>query len=365
MNIPALDLAPIHHQIKCEIMQAIERVYDSNWLVLGKEVESFEAEFATYCGVKHCVGVGSGLDALHLVLKAYDVAENDDVIIPSNTYIATALAVSYCNAGCTFVEPEVSTFNIDAKKIEEAITPRTKAIMVVHLYGQPCNMNEINRIAQKHGLIVIEDNAQAQGALYDGKKTGALGDAAGVSFYPGKNIGALGEAGAVLTNDEFIAQRVNSMRNYGSRKKYHNEMKGYNNRLDEIQAAVLRVKLKYLDRWNEDRVRTTKFYLNNISNERLIMPDVLPKSLPVWHQFVVKCEQRDDLQRYLENHGIHTLIHYPIPIHLQKAYVEYARYEGKLPICETLAKQVLSIPIWPYMHQDMAEYIVEKINKFV
>lgn len=364
MNIPSFDLASMHIQIKDEIMKAVERVYDSNWLVLGKEVEMFELEFAQYSGVNYCVGVSNGLDSLHLILKAYGIGEGDEVIVPSNTYIATALAVSYTGANCVFVEPNIDNFNIDESKIEASITSKTRAIMAVHLYGLSCNMDEINYVARKYNLKVIEDNAQSQGAEYFGKKTGALGDAAGVSFYPGKNIGALGEAGAVLTNDIKLAKDIKDLRNYGSEKKYYNKFKGYNNRLDEIQAAVLRVKLNYLEEWNTERNNIASFYLKHINNKHITLPSKKNGLVHAWHQFVIKCRKRDMLQSYLFQNGVNTLIHYPVPIHLQEAYSEYNYLKGSLPICEKLSNEVLSIPIWPYMNSNQLEYTVDVINKF-
>lgn len=359
-----LDMRPMHDKIKNEIMQAIERVYDSNWYILGKEVEKFEEEFATYCGTKYCIGVGNGLEALHLILRGYGIGEGDEVIVPSNTYIATALAVSYAGATPIFVEPDNRTYNIDPTLIESAITDKTKAIMAVHLYGQPCDMDSINEIARKHNLKVIEDNAQSQGATYKGKKTGSLGDAAGISFYPGKNLGALGDAGAITTNDEDLANKIRTLRNYGSNKKYFNEYKGFNSRLDEMQAAVLRVKLRYLDEWNAYRKEVASNYLNKINNKNIILPYVHKDINPVWHQFIIRTNNREDLQKYLEEQGISTMIHYPVPIHKQEAYKEYSDMIGRLPIAESIADEILSLPIYPEMSKFDIDKVIESINRY-
>lgn len=359
-----LDFSAFHTPIKQEIMMAMERVYDSNWLVLGKEVEEFEYEYATFSGTKYCVGVANGLEALILILRAYEIGEGDEVIIPSNTYIATALAISAVGASPIFVEPVLDTFNIDPKSIESAITKYTKAIMPVHLYGNPSDMLPINKIAKKYSLKVIEDNAQSQGAIYRGRKTGALGDASATSFYPGKNIGALGDSGAITTNSKEIATRIKVLRNYGSEKKYHNEVKGMNSRLDELQASVLRVKLKYLEEWNKDRQRVATRYLKFIKNDLVTLPTVMQHSTHVWHQFVIRTEKRDELQNFLLKNGIETMIHYPIAIHKQKAYKEYSHLRGKLSLAEEVADTVLSLPIYPFMPEQKQDLVIEAINKF-
>lgn len=359
-----LDMKPMHDKIKDEIMQAIEKVYDSNWYILGKEVESFEEEFAAYCGTKYCIGVANGLEALHLILRGYGIGEGDEVIVPSNTYIATALAVNYTGATPIFVEPDNRTYNIDPKLIEASITEKTKAIMAVHLYGQPCDMDPINEIAKKYNLKVIEDNAQSQGAMYKGKKTGNLGDAAGISFYPGKNLGALGDAGAITTNDKELADKIRTLRNYGSNKKYYNEYKGYNSRLDEIQAAILRVKLRYLDEWNNYRREVAKTYLNKINNENIVLPYIQQDTNPVWHQFIIRTKNRDELQNYLEEYGISTMIHYPVPIHKQEAYKEYSHMIGKLPIAEDIAEEILSLPIYPEISVFDVNKVIERLNEY-
>lgn len=363
--IKFLDMKPMHDRIKNEIMESIEKVYQSNWYILGNEVEAFEREFADYCETKYCIGVGNGLDALHLILRGYDIGEGDEVIIPSNTYIATSLAVSYAGATPILVEPDENTYNINSSLIESAITEKTKAIIAVHLYGQPCDMDNINKIAKKYKLKVIEDNAQAQGAKYKGRKTGSLGDAAGISFYPGKNLGALGDAGAITTNDKTLAEKVRSLRNYGSSKKYYFEFKGYNSRLDEIQAAILRVKLKYLDEWNEYRKKVAMIYLSKIDSEKIILPTVLDCAEPVWHQFVIRNKDRDSLQNWLEKKGIMTMIHYPIPIHNQVAYINDFKKNYRLEISEKLSKEILSLPIYPYMDILETDKIIECINSYV
>lgn len=359
-----LDMSIMHDNIKLEIMKAIEKVYDSNWYVLGNEVSEFEKEFATYCGVKHCIGVGNGLEALHLILKGYNIGKGDEVIIPSNTYIATALAVNYAGATPIFVEPNERTYNINHNLIEDSITSKAKAIIAVHLYGQTCDMNPINEIAKTYNLKVIEDNAQSQGALYKGRKSGSLSDAAGISFYPGKNIGALGDAGAVTTNDDELANKIRSLRNYGSSIKYFNEYKGYNSRLDELQAAVLRVKLKYLDEWNDYRNMIANIYLENIKNKDVIVPYTLENCKHVYHQFVIKTKYRDELQKYLKYNNIDTMIHYPVPIHKQKSYQELNYLKGKLPIAENISEQILSLPIYPYISKEEVYKLSNLINKF-
>lgn len=364
MNIPFLNLEAMHSEIEEEMKEKFLEVYRSNWLVLGKQDEEFEKEFAEYCGVKYCVGVGNGLEALTLILKAYGVGAGDEVIVPSNTYIATALAVSYVGAKPVFVEPFLNTYNINSQLIEKAITKNTKAIMAVHLYGQAADMDLINEVAHKHGLKVIEDSAQAQGTLYKGKKTGSLGDASGCSLYPGKNLGALGDAGVVTTNDKELADKIRILRNYGSDKKYHNLYKGINSRLDELQAGLLRVKLKYLDKWNNDRKRIAKLYLEKINSDKIELPFVPDYTDSNWHIFIVRTEKRDELQNYLKQNGIGTLIHYPIPMHLQPAYEDLGFKKGDFPIAEKIADEVLSLPMWYGMKYEEIDYIIEKINKW-
>jgi len=363
VKVPFLDFIQPYEDLKVELDEAYLRFMRSAWYVLGREVEAFEREFAEYCGVAHCVGVGNGLEALHLTLRACGIGENDEVIVPSNTYIATWLAVSYAGATPIPVEPDPRTFNIDPARIEAAITRRTKAIMPVHLYGQPADMDPIMTIAQKHKLRVIEDNAQAQGARYKGRRTGSLGDAAGNSFYPGKNLGAYGEAGAVTTNDKELANKIRVLRNYGSQKKYYNEVKGYNSRLDELQAAFLRVKLKKLDQWNARRRGVAGQYLAGMSGlPGLTLPFVPAWSEPVWHLFVIRHSQRDALQQRLTEAEIGTLIHYPVPPHLSGAYAGAGWERGAFPIAEELANSVLSLPMGPHLSREQSGYVVKEIH---
>ena len=364
MNVPFLDLNFPYLELKEELDAAYHRVMESGWYVLGKDVEAFESEFASYCEAKHCIGVANGLDALHLIVRAYGIGPGDEVIVPSNTYIATWLAVTHAGATPVAVEPDIRTYNIDPEKIEQAITPRTKAIMVVHLYGQPADMDPINEIAAKYGLKVIEDSAQAHGARYKGRRTGTLGDAAGFSFYPGKNLGAIGDGGAVTTNDSELAERIKVLRNYGSQIKYHNEIVGFNSRLDELQAALLRVKLAKLDEWNERRRIVAQNYLKELSDQKkLVLPYVPDWAEPVWHLFVIRHVQRDALQKSLNKEGIGTMIHYPIPPHLQEAYSELGDNEGAFPIAEQIHKEVLSLPMGPHLTETDASIVIRAIQK--
>lgn len=363
--IPFLDVSASYRELKDEIDESYQRVLDSGMYILGKEVENFEHEFSRYCGTKYCIGVGNGLEALHLIIRGYGIGEGDEVIVPANTYIASWLAVTYAGAIPVPVEPNLSTYNIDPHCIESAVTFKTKAIMPVHLYGQPADMDPINQIAQKYGLKVIEDSAQAHGAIYKGNKVGSLGDAAGFSFYPGKNLGAFGDAGAVLTNDPELADQVRMLRNYGSRTKYFNEMQGYNSRLDPLQAAFLGVKLKHLEEWNQRRRKIADLYLSSLSGvQGLILPVVPDGFNPVWHLFVVRSERRDLLQEYLSRHGVGTLIHYPVPPHLSQAYQELGFKNGDFPITEKLADTVLSIPIGPHLSINDAGLIVILLKEF-
>jgi len=362
VKVPFLDFVGPYEELKTELDEAYCRFMRSAWYVLGREVELFEEQFARYCDVKHCVGVGNGLEALHLILRAYGIGGGDEVIVPSNTYIATWLAISYAGATPVPVEPDPRTYNIDPARIEAAITSRTRAIMPVHLYGQPADMDPILNLARKHGLKVIEDNAQAQGARYKGRRTGSIGDAAGNSFYPGKNLGAFGDAGAVTTNDAELADRVRTLRNYGSKKKYYNEIKGYNSRLDELQAAFLRVKLGKLDEWNGRRNGVAARYLAELRNSAdLTLPFVPTWAEPVWHLFVVRHPQRDALQQRLAEAGVGTLIHYPVPPHLSGAYAEgKKRARGVFPIAENVADTVLSLPMGPHLTDEQAGLVIEK-----
>lgn len=364
--VPFLDFVGPYHELKAGLDAAYARFMTSAWYILGREVEAFEKEFADYCGAKFCVGVGNGLEALHLVLRAWGIGPGDEVIVPSNTYIATWLAVSYAGATPVPVEPVAATSNLDPRLIEAAITPRTRAILPVHLYGQPADLGPILEIARRHGLKVLEDNAQAQGARCLGGRTGALGDAAGNSFYPGKNLGAYGDAGAVTTNDPELAQKIRVLRNYGSQKKYFNECKGYNSRLDEMQAALLRVKLACLDEWNARRRDIASLYLERLAGlPHLALPKVLPGVEPVWHLFVVRHPRRDRLQQLLTEAGIGTLIHYPVPPHLSGAYADLALARGTFPIAEALADTVLSLPMGPHLTREQAERVVEVVRHSV
>lgn len=372
--IKFLDLKKINNTYEPELSQAIQRVIDSGWYILGEEVKSFEKEYANYIGTKDCIGVANGLDALHLIMRAYiemgKINEGDEIIVPANTYIASILAISENRLKPILVEPDAKTYNIDPFLIEEKITEKTKAIMIVHLYGQNAMHPEIQRIIEKYNLLLIEDNAQAQGAFYGEKRTGSLGHAAGHSFYPGKNLGALGDAGAVTTNDDELADVIRTIANYGSKKKYENIFKGLNSRLDEIQAAVLRVKLKYLDANNQKRREIAKFYCDNIKNENIILPNYNNSTLfthqflhgHVWHLFVIRTEDREKLQTYLTEKGIQTLIHYPIPPHKQMAYKSWN--EMKFPITEKIHKEVLSLPLSPVMTDEEVKFVVDLINKF-
>jgi dTDP-4-amino-4,6-dideoxygalactose transaminase len=361
--IPFLDLKTPHIELREELRDAFDRVMESGWYILGSETKAFEQEFARYCHAGHCLGVANGLDALHLVLKGYGIGEGDEVIVPSNTYIASWLAVSYAGAKPVPVEPVEATYNLDPYRIEAAITPRTKAIMVVHLYGQAADMDAINAIARRHNLKVIEDAAQAHGALYKGKPVGSLGDATGFSFYPGKNLGAIGDGGAVTTNDAALADRVSVLRNYGSRVKYHNEVKGYNSRLDELQSALLRKKLVVLDEWNARRARIAAHYSEALVDQAQITLPVVPDGMtPAWHLYVIRHPGRDLLAKKLEEAGIGTMIHYPIPPHLQPAYAELGYQSGDFPIAEAIHREVLSLPMSPAMTLDQADQVAQAVR---
>lgn len=364
MKIPFVSFEAMHREIADEITAKFKEVYEKNWFIQGPEVEQFEEEFAAYCGAKYCVGVGNGLDALFLPLKAYGIGKGDEVIVPSNTYIATALAVSYTGATPVFVEPDMETYNIDPAKLEEKITDKTRAIMAVHLYGQPAAMQEIRAVAGRHGLKVIEDSAQAHGATYQGKHTGSLGDGAGFSFYPGKNLGALGDAGAFVTDDKELADKVRALGNYGSDYKYHHIYQGNNSRLDELQAAFLRIKLRNLDRWNARRVEIAGLYDQGIHNPQVKLPAVAPGCTHVYHIYAVRCDRRDELEAWLNEHGIGTNKHYPIPMHMQGAYRELGIPEGALPLAEEISATELSIPMYYGMTEEEIAYVIETINTF-
>ena len=362
MMIKFLDLQKINERFRPEIDAAIKRVLDSGWYLLGKEDEKFESDFATFCGVKHCIGCANGLDALNLIIKGYGFGAGDEIIAPANTYIASILAITQNNCTPVLVEPDLKTYNINPDLIEEKITPKTKAIMVVHLYGQAVEMEKIWELAKKYNLKIIEDSAQAHGAIYKGKRTGNLGDASGFSFYPGKNLGCLGDGGCITTNDDELAAKVRAIRNYGSNVKYNNIYKGVNSRLDEIQAAVLAIKCKYLDEDNRKRREIARFYRTEINNPLLILPEVYDENAHVWHIFAVRCKQREKLQKYLEENGIQTLIHYPIPPHKQVCYKEWNDFS--YPITEKIHDEILSIPISPVQTEAETNFVIEKINRF-
>jgi dTDP-4-amino-4,6-dideoxygalactose transaminase len=363
--IPFLDLGAINDRHRPALEEAFRRVLDSGWYILGKELEAFEAEFAGYCEARHCIGVGNGLEALHLILRAYDIGPGDEVIVPANTYIATWLAASYAGARPVPVEPLPGSCNLDPERIEGAITPRTKAILAVHLYGQPADMDPICELARRHGLKVIEDAAQAHGARYRGRRTGALGDAAGFSFYPGKNLGALGDGGAVTTNDDTLAERLRELRNYGSKVKYHNDVKGYNSRLDELQAGFLREKLKALDGENACRSRLAALYSRLLAGCSLVLPEVPQWAEPAWHLYTVRTPRRDALQRYLSERGIGTMIHYPIPPHLQSAYSELGFGPGSFPVSEAIHNEILSLPLGPHLDEGQVSAVCSAILDFL
>lgn len=361
--IAAVDMQSPYQELKKELDAAYFRFMESGAYVLGRETKAFEDEYARYCETRYCVGVGNGLDALHLALRAFGVGAGDEVIVPSNTFIATWLAVTYAGAAPIPVDPDLQTYNIDPGLIEAAITPRTKAILPVHLYGQPADMDPILQIAQDYNLKVLEDNAQAQGARYKGRRTGALGHAAAHSFYPVKNLGALGDAGAVTTNDAQIAEWIRMLRNYGSETKYHNRYKGVNSRLDELQAAFLRVKLRYLDAWNDRRRQRAQQYLEGLRGcPDVTLPLVPDWAEPVWHQFVIRHPARDALQQKLAAAGIGTLVHYPIPPHGSEAYSDMGWSAGDFPKAEELACTVLSLPMGPHLTMDDAAVVVKHIH---
>lgn len=365
MEIPFVSFSPMHNEIRDELDSAYKRVMDHNYFIQGPENSSFEKEYADYIGTKECIGVATGLDALNLILKAMSIGSGDEVIVPSNTFIATALAVTNAGAMPIFVEPRLEDYNIDISKIEEKINKKTKAIIAVHLQGRPADMDAICDIAKKYHLKVIEDAAQAHGAHYKNVKVGNLSDAAAFSFYPGKNLGCLGDGGCVTTNNYELAEKVRALGNYGSDYKYHHIYIGTNSRLDEIQAAFLRVKLKYLDRWNIGRRKIAERYLEEIKNPIINLPPANNKDYEhIYHVFAVRCIKRDELERYLNHNGIKTVKHYPIPIHLQKAYKELGLGEGSFPIAEEISNTIVSIPIYYGMKQEDISYIIDKINKF-
>lgn len=362
--IPFLDLKHLNTQYEDEILQACAKVIKSGWYIQGKECKAFEKEFAEYCDSKHCIGTANGLDALSLILNAYIemgvLQENDEIIVPANTYIATILAITQNRLKPVLVEPYLDTCLIDPKNIKNAITPKTKAIMVVHLYGQTCEMDPIYTLAKEHNLKIIEDSAQSHGAFYKEKKAGSLGDASGFSFYPGKNLGALGDGGAVTTNDEELAQTVRALGNYGGLKKYENIYKGRNSRLDELQAAILRVKLKYLNKEISNRKQVAEYYMKHIKNKKILLPTV--KTDSVWHLFTIQTQNREALQSHLNELQIQTLIHYPIPPHKQRAYKEWNSLS--FPITQKIHNQILSLPISGVQSLENTKKITETLNAF-
>lgn len=364
MKVPFVSFKPLEKMLDKELRTAFERVYKSSWYIEGREDENFEREFAQYCSTKYAIGCGNGLDSLMLTLKALDIGENDEVIVPSNTYIATALAVTYTGATPIFVEPDIRTFNIDPLRIEDKITDKTKAIIPVHLYGQPCEMTPIMELAHKYHLYILEDCAQAHGALYKGEKVGSFGDAAGFSFYPGKNLGALGDAGAVVTNNKKIAEKVKALGNYGSDYKYHHIYKGNNSRLDELQAAFLRAKLPSLEKVNDNRRLIANKYNAGITNSSIIKPYVIPDAVPVYHIYAIRTNRRDELEKYLNEAGIVTNKHYPIPIHLQLCYANLGYKKGDFPVAEEISATELSLPMYFGMTNEEIEYVIDTVNSF-
>ncbi len=364
MKVPFVSFLPMERKLNDDLRSAFSRVFEKSWYIGGEEDESFEQSFAEYCGTEYCVGVGNGLDALMLILKALNIGEGDEVIVPSNTYIATALAVTYVGAKVVFVEPELRTFNINPDLIESSVTKKTKAIMPVHLYGQPCDMDPIMEIAKKYHLYVVEDCAQAHGATYKGKKVGTFGVASGFSFYPGKNLGALGDAGAVVTNNSDIAEKVRALSNYGSDYKYHHIYKGHNSRLDELQAAFLSVKLPHLEQMNSERRRIASRYLAEINHPDIVLPYVSKNCVPVWHIFGIRTNRREELEKYLNDNGVGTNKHYPIPMHLQECYKDLGYTEGDFPIAEEISSTELSLPMYYGMTDEEIEFVVNCINIF-
>jgi dTDP-4-amino-4,6-dideoxygalactose transaminase len=364
--IKFLDLQKINQQYRTDLKKAFERVLDSGWYILGNEVKQFENDFASYCGTKHCIGVANGLDALILIIRAYKelgfFVDYDEIIVPANTYIASILAISENNLIPVLVEPDIYTNNIDPNLIEAKITNKTKAILSVHLYGQLCDMDAINAIAKKHDLKVIEDCAQAHGAKHNGKYAGNFGDAAGFSFYPGKNLGALGDAGAITTNDDTLASTLRALLNYGSHEKYKNLYKGINSRLDELQAALLGVKLKTLNKETDIKRSIVNRYLNEIKNSKIILPSVNEQQAHVWHLFVIRSNNRQQLQQYLSDHGIQTVIHYPIPPHKQAAYKELN--DHVFPISEKIHEEIISLPLSSVMLNDEVNYVIKTLNEY-
>ena len=369
INIPFLSLASVNTLLEEELTDVFKSIIHKEQYVMGNSLEEFEEEYSSYCETSHAIGVANGLDALILILEAYKelglLQEGDEVIVPSNTYIATVLAINKARLKPVFVEPDIETYNIKPGNIESVILPSTKAIIAVHLYGQCAEMDAINKIALKHNLIVIEDAAQAHGALYNGKKAGSLAQAAGFSFYPGKNLGALGDAGMVTTNNNDLSRVLKALRNYGSEEKYYNIYKGVNSRLDELQAAFLLVKLKYLDKWNEERQAVAAMYMSLLDSvPGIILPKVISESSHIFHQFVIRTEKRDELKLYLQKCGVNTMIHYPVPPHLQKAYSDLGFKKGDFSVAEEIANTCLSLPVYPGLKNGSVEYIANSVKDF-
>jgi dTDP-4-amino-4,6-dideoxygalactose transaminase len=365
MQVPFLSFTDTNNLIKDEIINEFQSFIDSGWYILGKRLEKFEIEYAKFSKTKYSVGVANGLDAIIIALKTLNIGAGDEVIVPSNTYIATWLAVSYVGATPVPVEPRLNTYNINPELIQEKITRRTKAIIPVHLYGQCCEMDEIINIAKKNNLFIVEDNAQAQGATFKNKSTGSFGEINATSFYPGKNLGAFGDAGAISTDNEVLANRAQVIRNYGSQKKYFNQEKGLNSRLDELQAGMLSIKLKHLSFWNAQRNEIANCFSEKLSNiDDLVLPQIAENASSVFHLYVIRTTRRDELQTYLSNHGVGTLIHYPLPPHLQEAYKDLKYKKGDFPIAEKIADTCLSLPIYPGLNSLQIDYICEKIKLF-
>ncbi|EPT0408274.1 DegT/DnrJ/EryC1/StrS family aminotransferase [Campylobacter upsaliensis] len=357
-----LDLKKVNERFNKEFEVKFKELLDSGWFLLGEQTKLFEKQFANYCGVEHCIGVANGLDALRLIIRAFDFEKGSEILVPANTYIASILAISDNDCKPILIEPELRTYNIDPNRIEANISSKTKAIMVVHLYGKVCDMDKISTIAQKYSLKLIEDCAQAHGAIYSGQRVGSFGDAAGFSFYPGKNLGALGDAGAVLCKDEALATKIRALANYGSLKKYENIYQGLNSRLDELQAGILSIKLKMLDKDNEARRRIAQIYLKNIKHKDVILPCCEKEEGHVWHCFVIRTPFRDALVKYLKQNGIETIIHYPIAPHKQECYKDLSHLS--LPLSEQIHNEVLSLPISPVMSEEDALRITDLINNF-
>ncbi len=364
MKVPFADFTPMHDEIKAGVTAAFGFVFSKNSFICGDECNNFEKEFAKYCGANYCIGCGNGLDALHMILKGLGIGQGDEVIVPAQTFIATALAVTYAGAKPVCVDIEPDYFAIDPTKLEDAITPRTKAILMVHLYGQVGRWQEVADIAKRHNLFLIEDAAQAHGATYKGVKTGNLSIAAGFSFYPGKNLGALGDAGAVCTSSKNLEEYVRAYRNYGAKVKYHHEYMGVNSRLDEVQATVLGIKLKYLDKWGADRCRIANRYLSEIKNPQIKLPAVNPNGTHVWHIFAAMVDDRERFERYLDEYQIGHVIHYPFPTHLHEAYKSLGYKKGDFPVAEMNANHEISLPIYYGMTNEQIDYVITCLNMF-